>query len=116
MHLQGTDNNVSYPGIVARITENAVSIRFPNLVALPKGATVGGTAVLKVANNCGVQTATCKVLEAEHTPIVYIKLAASQHLTITQNRKFFHLPLFVKAISRWRRCSNSSDVQEGDSH
>jgi len=114
VHLGGTDDAVSYPGIVARITESAVSIRFPDLQALPAGATVGSTALLKIPNNCGVQSAACEVLEAGQTPIVYIKVAAPQHLTISQNRKFFRLPLFIKAkltvkVSKNQALSGKSD-------
>jgi c-di-GMP-binding flagellar brake protein YcgR len=99
---------------VARITESAVSIRFPDLKALPAGATVGSSALLKIANNCGVQSASCQVLEAEHTPVVYVKLAAPQHLTITQNRKFFRLPLFIKAKPTVKVSKNQALLNQSD--
>jgi hypothetical protein len=97
VNLSGTDGAVSYPGIVARITESDISIRFPDLKALPKGTRAGSTALLKIPNNCGALSAACTVLEANNTPIVYIKLVTPQNFTIDQNRKFFRQQLFIKA-------------------
>ena len=97
VHIRGADGTVSYPGIVARITKRNISIRFPDLKALPKGTTAGSTALLKIPNNCGALCANCAVLEANSTPIVYIKLVAPRNFTIDQNRKFFRQQLFIKA-------------------
>lgn len=108
VNLRGTDDAVSYPGIVARITERNISIRFPDLKALPKGTTVGSPALLKVPNNCGALCATCAVLEAKNTPSVYIKLVAPQSFTIDQNRKFFRQALFIKARLEVTAAKNQS--------
>lgn len=114
VHLTGTDGTSSYPGIVARVTERDISIRFPDLKALPKGIALGTAALLKIPNNCGALCATCAMLEAKNAPSVYVKLVAPQNFTIDQNRKFFRQQLFVKAKLEVTDAKNPSLLGEVD--
>lgn len=98
VHFGTSDQTAGIQGIVARFCDRELIIRFPNLQRLPAEATPGSEAVLKVANACGVQCATCSILEASETPTAHVKLAAPQVFTMSQSRKFFRLQYCVKAV------------------